>query len=61
MSVRGTLNYKNSSTDLRDTLLSEDRIRAARIGVSGDMVDKLRGISLLDLELSQGLDILNAS
>lgn len=61
LSVRGTLNYKNSSTDLRDNLLSEDRIRAARIGVSGDVVDKLRGISLIDVELSQGLDILNAS
>lgn len=61
LSVRGTLNYKNSSTDLRDNLLSEDRIRAARIGVSGDVVDKLRGISLIDFELSQGLDILNAS
>lgn len=58
--VRGNFSYHNGQTDANDIILSEDRIRALRLGLSLDRTDKLRGIVLFDVELSQGLDILGA-
>jgi hemolysin activation/secretion protein len=40
--------------------LSRDQIRALRLGLSFDIADQARGISSVDLEVSQGLDALGA-
>jgi hemolysin activation/secretion protein len=40
---------------------TEDRVRALRLGATWDLLDRWRGVSLIDLELSQGLDVLGAS
>lgn len=61
LSFRGSISFRNSHTDLRDALLTEDRLRIVRAGASADFADHLRGINLFDVEVSQGLDIFNAS
>jgi hemolysin activation/secretion protein len=40
--------------------VSDDHIRAARLGLSLDVADAWRGVNQLDLEFSQGLNILGA-
>ncbi|MGQ0834773.1 MAG: ShlB/FhaC/HecB family hemolysin secretion/activation protein [Gammaproteobacteria bacterium] len=40
--------------------LSEDRLRVARLGFAFDYADRWRGINLLDVEYSKGLDALGA-
>jgi hemolysin activation/secretion protein len=61
LAVRGTFSYFNGQTDFEDLELSEDRIRALRVGVSWDAIDAWRGVNLADAELSQGLKGLGAS
>lgn len=47
--------------DLPGFASTEDRVRALRLGATYDLLDRWRGVSLLDVELSQGLDVLDAS
>jgi hemolysin activation/secretion protein len=61
LSVRGTFSYFDGQTDFEDVELSEDRIRALRVGLAWDAIDAWRGVNLADLELSQGLKGLGAS
>jgi hemolysin activation/secretion protein len=61
LSVRGTFSYFDGQTDFEDVELSEDRIRALRVGLAWDAIDAWRGVNLADLELSQGLRGLGAS
>jgi hemolysin activation/secretion protein len=61
LSVRGTLSYYDGQTDFEDVELTEDRIRALRVGLAWDAIDGWRGVNLADLELSQGLKGLGAS
>jgi len=61
LSVRGTFSYYNGQTDFQDIQLSEDRIRAVRVGVGWDAIDAWRGVNVADVELSQGLKGLGAS
>lgn len=61
LSFRGSFTYRNSRTDLRSSLLTEDRLRVLRAGGSADFADRFRGVNLFDLEASQGLDILQAT
>ena len=61
LSGRLLLHYRDSSTDILQAPFTEDRIRAIRGGLTYDFVDKHRGINLVDLEVSQGLDILDAT
>jgi hemolysin activation/secretion protein len=61
LSVRGTFSFFNGETDFEGTELSKDRIRAVRVGLAWDAIDAWRGVSLADLELSQGLKGLGAS
>jgi hemolysin activation/secretion protein len=61
LSVRGTFTYFNGRTDFEDVELSEDRIRALRVGLSWDGIDAWRGVNLVDVEVSQGLNGLGAS
>jgi hemolysin activation/secretion protein len=53
--------YKDSETKILGTQDSEDRLRIIDVGVSYDYADRFRGVNLLTLRLSQGLDILDAT
>jgi hemolysin activation/secretion protein len=61
LTVRGTFSYHNGQTDVGPARLTTDRIRAARVGLAWDSIDALRGINLVDLELSQGLNVSGAT
>ncbi len=52
---------RDSETDILGSLSARDRLRVFSLGFSYDFVDKFRGVSLLDLEFSQGADIFNAT
>lgn len=60
LSLRVGLNGYNNSSDIAGTRASEDRIRALRLGMTGDVADGWGGISLLDVEWSRGLSSLGA-
>lgn len=49
------------SADNSESLITEDKLRSLRLGLVYDNIDAYRGINLLDIELSQGLDLLGAS
>jgi hemolysin activation/secretion protein len=59
--VRGTLGAHDSETELLGFTDAKDRLRVARVGLAYDLADRWDGISLLDLEFSQGLKGLGAS
>lgn len=59
--VRAALTGHDGRTDINGIRNSEDRIRALRLGLTYDRADELRGINLLDLEFSQGIDGLGAT
>jgi hemolysin activation/secretion protein len=61
LAVRGTFSYFDGRTDFADVELSEDRIRALRVGLAWDALDAWRGVNLADLEVSHGLKGLGAS
>lgn len=61
LSLRGGLNGYNNSADVAGSRVSEDRVRALRLGITGDYADGFGGISLLDLEWSKGLSGLGAA
>lgn len=61
ISFQGSFTAKNSRTDLRSSLLTEDRLRVVRAGASADFTDRFAGVNLFGLEVSQGLDILHAT
>jgi hemolysin activation/secretion protein len=54
--LRGSLTTFDGSSELLLAPLSDDRIRAVRLGVSFDAADHWNGITVLDAELSRGLD-----
>lgn len=59
--VRGELDIRNTQTDILGERFTEDRVRVARLGATLDFVDGLDGVNLLDVEVSGGLDVLNAT
>lgn len=59
--VRGALTYHDGATETTEFLLTQDKIAAARIGLSWDGVDVAAGVNLLDLEYSHGLEAFGAS
>lgn len=60
LSVSMGLDFENISSDIADTELYDDRIRAARIAVEFENNNNLKGTNSLGVTLSQGLDILGA-
>ena len=58
--VRAALTSFDGQSEFSSADLSNDKIRALRLGVSYDLADGARGINTLDLEVSQGLDGLGA-
>ncbi len=61
LEVHGTFVWTKSLTDLFFEKLFDDRLRVLRAGMAYDFVDQFSGINLIEFELSQGLDILNAT
>ena len=55
-----SLEARSVTSDLLGDRLSRDRLRVLRANVIYDFVDRYRGVSLVALELSQGLDIFDA-
>ncbi|MCJ7601493.1 MAG: hypothetical protein MUO63_08310 [Desulfobulbaceae bacterium] len=51
--------YRESKNDMLDSKLFEDRLRVVRLGGSYDFVDSFKGINLIALEISKGLNIFN--
>ncbi|MET0335259.1 MAG: ShlB/FhaC/HecB family hemolysin secretion/activation protein [Rhizobacter sp.] len=60
LSLRGLLNAYDNSADVAGARVSEDSIRALRLGLTGDVADGFGGITLLDVEWSKGLSALGA-
>jgi hemolysin activation/secretion protein len=61
LNVYGKLEARNVQTDILDTLISKDNIRAARVGGTFTNTDKYLGSNLVNLEMSHGLKVLGAS
>jgi hemolysin activation/secretion protein len=61
LSARFGLSGYNGETDVNSANASTDRIRPLRLGGTWDHADSHLGISILDMELSQGLNALGAS
>ncbi|GJL78564.1 MAG: hypothetical protein NPINA01_15530 [Nitrospinaceae bacterium] len=61
--LRGHLSYthRNTKTDILGTLDSEDRLRIIELGLTYDNADRFRGINLFSVNVSQGLNILDAT
>lgn len=57
---RLAFSYRDSESDILGTPLSEDRLRSLRFGLSYDFVNSKGGVTFVDAEISQGLNILNA-
>ena len=47
-------------TEQLDTLISREDLRSLRVGVTGDWSDQWRGVNVVDVEISQGLNIFGA-
>lgn len=61
LALRGQFSYYDGDVNLLGLALSEDRVRALRLGVTWDIFDEYRGVNIIDATLSHGLDVLNAS
>ena len=61
LSIKGTFAWKKSLVDFQNLALFDDRLRVVRAGASYDVVDRFRGVNLIEFEVSQGLDIFNES
>ena len=67
LSLRGGFEVYNSestrlaSAEGSELLATEDKLRSLRIGLVFDNIDRFRGVNLVDLELSKGLNIFGAS
>lgn len=57
----GTFSFRNLSTDSSGTPLNEDRIRALRAGLTWNKADRNYGVTAANVEVSQGLEVLDAS
>jgi hemolysin activation/secretion protein len=58
--VRAALTTFDGQSEFSSADLSNDSIRALRVGASYDFADRARGITSIDLDVSQGLDALGA-
>ena len=65
LKLRASLGTLLSRTDIETAgaalPLSEDKISALRLGATADLVDRFRGLSVVDVELSKGLHAFGAS
>ena len=61
LGVRAHLTGYDNRSDTTAIRVSQDRIRALRMGLTADYADAVGGISLLDIEVAKGLSGLGAS
>jgi hemolysin activation/secretion protein len=61
LNIYGKFEARNVQTNILDTLISKDDIRAARVGGTFTNTDKYLGSNLVNLEMSHGLKVLGAS
>ena len=61
LSIRGSLTAHDGKTEIFGIEDTHDRIRAFRLGATYDRADSWRGVNLLDIEISQGIDGLGSS
>lgn len=65
LNLRASVGKLHSKTDVETggaaLPLSEDNITALRVGATADLVDRFRGLSVIDVELSKGLHAFGAS
>jgi hemolysin activation/secretion protein len=61
--LRGQFGFtiRNSKTDILGSLDSEDRLRILKLGMVYDYADRFQGINLISFNLSQGINILDAT
>lgn len=59
--LRGNFDYRDTTTDILGLEFSDDKVRAMRVGVEYDRGDSWKGVNLINVELSQGLDFWNAT
>lgn len=61
--LRGNLAYihRNTETDILGIRDSEDRLRIVNLGMVYDYADRYRGINLISFDISQGLNIFDAT
>jgi hemolysin activation/secretion protein len=59
--LRGTLTAHDGESEILDTVGTRDSIRALRLGTTYDLLDAWRGINIVDVEYSQGINDLGAS
>ena len=60
LTLGGTFKLHDTETDADGGTLTRDRVRALTLSASYDLIDPLRGINLLGVDLVQGLDLLGA-
>jgi len=53
--------YRNSDTDSLGLDLTNDRLSVLRVGGAFDWADRWKGVNLIDVQASQGLDVFNPS
>jgi hemolysin activation/secretion protein len=58
--LRGAMTTFDGQSEVLLTQLSDDRLRTVRVGITVDTADRWRGINMVDLELSRGLDAFGA-
>lgn len=61
LSVQGGLTIRDSKTNALNQLLSEDRLRVLKLGANYDIADQWQGVSMINLMLSKGVDIFDAT
>jgi hemolysin activation/secretion protein len=61
LSLRGSFTAHDGKTEIFGIEDTHDRLRAFRLGATFDRADSLRGINLLDIEISQGINGLGSS
>ncbi len=61
VSIHSGLEVHNADSQVQGQDISEDRLRVFSLGTLYDFIDRFGGISMVGLELRQGLDICNAS
>jgi hemolysin activation/secretion protein len=58
--VYGGFDWRNSRNDVLTATFSDDRLRVIRYGLIYEAVDRLRGVSFLEVQVSHGIDTLGA-
>ena len=56
-----TFSHKNFQTDILGTLVSKDRLRVLTFELTFDQADRFQGITLMNVQFSQGVNVFDAT